>query len=163
MVGEKLAQRVPKVRGENGEEDPLKRCPKFCPLGQNCARPAIGPAIPATWPGQPKSSKSKGNRAGHKQPAGWAGHGRDGPAMMAGQRPERPRPRGRPDRAAPSLFFRSFFLFFFCLENVRHRKCNIFHIRTPFSIILDSLKSSQRALQDYAGKHHSPTIYYNNQ
>ena len=41
-------------------------------------------------------------------------------------------------------------------------KSDIFHIQTPFSIILDSLESSQRALQYYADKHHSTTIYNKN-
>ena len=40
-----------------------------------------------------------------------------------------------------------------------NRKCNNFHPRTPFSIILDSLESSHRAQQDYAEKHHSPRKY----
>ena len=34
---------------------------------------------------------------------------------------------------------------------------HILIIRTPFSMFLDSLESPQRALQDYAEKHHSPS------
>ena len=34
---------------------------------------------------------------------------------------------------------------------------NNFFIQTPISIILGSLESQQRALQDYAEKHHSPS------
>ena len=50
MVEEKLAQRVPKVRDENGEEDPLKRGAKIWPLGQFSWLVIGEPARPG-WPG----------------------------------------------------------------------------------------------------------------
>ena len=46
-------------------------------------------------------------------------------------------------------------------KNIQHENEHILIVRTPFLIILDSLELSQWALQDYAEKHHSPTIYYN--
>ena len=38
-----------------------------------------------------------------------------------------------------------------------YKKRDISYIRTPFSMFLSSLESPQRALQDHAEKHHSPT------
>ena len=133
-MGERELKSLEKVREEKWGRRLLKREDKIWPLG------------PFSW-----GCTGEAGLAGLARPSWPAGQQRlpgHAPAMLG--------------RSFPPFFFVSF-LFFFCLENVRHRKCNIFHIRTPFSIILDSLKSSQRALQDYAGKHHSPTIYYNNQ
>ena len=71
------------------------------------------------------------------------------------------RPRARPGRLVCPPYF-SFSFIKICLKNFPREKCHNFHPRTPFSIILDSLESSQRAQQDYAEKHHSPTWYYKN-
>ena len=116
---------------------------------------------------RPRLAARPGRRRGRGTP-GWAGRG-TGPGRRGGRRPTRgvrPGNRTRPawgpgchpngpawepaqaggEAGSPPF---SFSFLIFCLKNFRYRKRNIFHIRTPFSVILDSLESSQRALQEY--------------
>ena len=46
------------------------------------------------------------------------------------------------------------------LQNEQNEHGHIFCIRTPFSMILGSLDSQRKALQDHAEKHHCPLWYY---
>ena len=44
------------------------------------------------------------------------------------------------------------------LQNEQYENGHIFCIRTPFSMILGSLDSQRKALQDHAEKHHCPSF-----
>ena len=109
---------------------------------------------------------------------GWAGLGA-GPGRWRGRRPTRVvrpvtriRTAGRPGRLPNGPAWEPAqaggeagcppfsFSFLIILSNTfRYRKRNIFHVRTPFSVILDSLESSQRAQQEYTEKHHCSIRY----
>ena len=90
---------------------------------------------------------------------------RPGPASRDGEgrdttRTTRPWAGLGPGQAGRPVSFFSFSNF--CLKNTPRGKLHNFHPRTPFSLILDSLEPSQRALQDCVEKHHSPTRYCKN-
>ena len=59
-----------------------------------------------------------------------------------------------------TAYFFFFSSLFFLSKKLSREKHYNFHPWIPFSTNLDSLKSPQQALQDYAEKHHSPTRYY---
>ena len=124
-------------------------------------RPGRTPNAPA-WR-RPGPVSARGRPGGHpSQPTrSWPGPVTLCDVGREAARTSRPRPGLGPARPAWLPFF-SFSFLNFCLKNVPREKRNNFHPRTPFSIILDSLESSQRAQQDYAEKHHSPTRYYKN-
>ena len=76
-----------------GEEDPLNRCPKICPLGPFSCRPASG--RPGRAGGRPRKSTLK-NRPGRPAPGrpgrGWPASRRNRPQKPASAQPGRPRP-----------------------------------------------------------------------
>ena len=116
--------------------------------GRPVTRPCAG--LRASWAGRPLEPAGLILACGRSASMRWAGRQPEASGLV----PAWARP-GRPD----CLFF-SFSNF--CLKNTPRGKLHNFHPRTPFSIILDSLESSQRAQQEYAEKHHSPTRYHKN-
>ena len=108
------------------------------------AREAAGSGTQQSEPAKawPRPSQREKEPTGHPRLPAWS-RSEAGPAGL------------------PGPFF-SLFLNFCPIKKVPRKKCNNFRIRTPFSIILDSLESSQRAQKKYVQKNHSPRIYYKN-
>ena len=133
MVEENLLKECQRL-GFIWGRSPLNRRPKYGRWSHfraaKTGQPACGPA----WAGWEAGylPEPPGLVAGLGWPGGW-------PPSRTGRPWSRPRLAWRPG------------------TQLRHENFNIFFIRTPISMILGSLESQRRALQDYAEKHHSPS------